>query len=142
MSAHHYFRDFSYCDSGMIPWLLLAERLCQSGQSLSALIDARIKAFPASGEINRTVDDPVVVLEAIEGIYLRDALSLNHIDGLSMEFDDWRFNLRMSKTEPVIRLNVESRADQALMEERTETLLEQIQQLSKPIRGPRDAVTL
>jgi len=120
----------------------VAERLSQSGQSLSALIDARIEAFPASGEINRTVDDPAVVIEAIEEIYLRDALSLNHIDGLSMEFDNWRFNLRMSNTEPVIRLNVESRADQALMEERTETLLEQIQQLSKPIRGPREAVTL
>ncbi|WP_286221641.1 phosphomannomutase [Marinobacter apostichopi] len=142
MSAHHYFRDFSYCDSGMIPWLLVAERLSQSGQSLSALIDARIEAFPASGEINRTVDDPAVVLEAIEGIYLRDALSLNHIDGLSMEFNEWRFNLRMSNTEPVIRLNVESRADRALMEERTETLLEQIQELSKPIRAPREAVTL
>lgn len=142
MSAHHYFRDFAYCDSGMIPWLLVAERLSQSGQSLSELIDARIEAFPASGEINRTVDDPAVVLEAIEGVYLRDALSLNHIDGLSMEFEHWRFNLRMSNTEPVIRLNVESRGDQALMQERTEALLRQIEELSKPIPGAREAVTL
>lgn len=142
MSAHHYFRDFSYCDSGMIPWLLVAERLCQSGQSLSSLIDARIDAFPASGEINRTVDDPVMVIETVEGLYGRDALSVNHIDGLSMEFRDWRFNLRMSNTEPVIRLNVESRGDQALMMQKTETLLRQIDQLSAPVPGQRDPVTI
>lgn len=142
MSAHHYFRDFSYCDSGMIPWLLVAERLCQSGQSLSSLIDARIDAFPASGEINRTVDDPAMVIETVERFYCRDALSVNHIDGLSMEFRDWRFNLRMSNTEPVIRLNVESRGDQALMTQKTETLLRQIDRLSAPVPGQRDAITL
>lgn len=132
MSAHHYFKDFSYCDSGMIPWLLVAERLCQSGQSLSSLIDARIEAFPVSGEINRTVDDPAEVIDAIESLYMNDATSVNHVDGLSMEFESWRFNLRMSNTEPVIRLNVESRGDQALMEQKTEALLRQVEEFSSP----------
>lgn len=141
MSAHHYFRDFSYCDSGMIPWLLIAERLSQSGQTLSSLIDERIEAFPASGEINRTVNDPAAVIEAIEGIYLNDALSVNHIDGLSMEFEHWRFNLRMSNTEPVIRLNVESRSNRALMVERTELLQAQIGCLSEPSINCREAIS-
>ncbi|WP_166269560.1 phosphomannomutase [Marinobacter caseinilyticus] len=142
MSAHHYFRDFAYCDSGMIPWLLVAERLCRSGQTLSSLIDARIEAFPASGEINRTVADPTVVIKAIETLYQQEALSVNHIDGLSMEFKAWRFNLRLSNTEPVIRLNVESRGDRALMEERTEALLGQVEALSQPRADQRKAVTL
>ncbi len=142
MSAHHYFRDFSYCDSGMIPWLLVAERICQSGLTLSSLIDARIEAFPASGEINRTVNDPAVVIEAIQELHLNDAVAVNHIDGLSMEFEDWRFNLRMSNTEPVIRLNVESRGDPALMEERTETLLQQVEQVSHPAAGGQKAMSL
>lgn len=126
MSAHHYFRDFAYCDSGMIPWLLIAERLCQSGQALSSLIDARIDAYPASGEINRTVEDPRRLLETIEKIYGGDALSVGHVDGLSVEFERWRFNLRMSNTEPVVRLNVESRADIPLMKEKTQELLDAI----------------
>ncbi len=130
MSAHHYFRDFAYCDSGMIPWLLVAERLCQSGQTLSSLIDARIEAYPASGEINRTIDNPPKVIQAIEELYGPDAKAINHVDGLSVEFDDWRFNLRMSNTEPVVRLNVESRANKALMEEKTAELLEQMERLN------------
>lgn len=131
MSAHHYFRDFAYCDSGMIPWLLLAERLCQSGQSLSSLIDARIEAFPASGEINRTIADPPGVIAAIEATYGPGAVSVKHVDGLSVEFADWRFNLRMSNTEPVVRLNVESRGDRALMEEKTAELLAEMDRLNK-----------
>ena len=131
MSAHHYFRDFAYCDSGMIPWLLVAERLCQSGQPLSSLIDARIEAYPASGEINRTIDNPPKVIQAIEEIYGAGAKAINHVDGLSVEFDDWRFNLRMSNTEPVVRLNVESRADQALMEEKTAELLNEMDRLNR-----------
>ncbi|WP_291821465.1 phosphomannomutase [Marinobacter sp.] len=131
MSAHHYFRDFAYCDSGMIPWLLLAERLCQSGQSLSSLIDARIEAFPASGEINRTIADPPGVIAAIEATYGPGAVSVKHVDGLSVEFADWRFNLRMSNTEPVVRLNVESRGDRALMEEKTSELLAEMDRLNK-----------
>ncbi|GGY73527.1 phosphomannomutase [Marinobacter zhanjiangensis] len=130
MSAHHYFRDFAYCDSGMIPWLLVAERLCQSGQTLSSLIDARIEAYPASGEINRTIANPPKVIQAIEETYARDAVSVNHVDGLSVEFPQWRFNLRMSNTEPVVRLNVESRADKALMEQKTAELLAEMERLN------------
>ena len=131
MSAHHYFKDFSYCDSGMIPWLLVAERLCQSGQSLSSLIDARIDAYPASGEINRTIDNPPAVIKAIEEKYVPDAESVSHVDGLSVAFAEWRFNLRMSNTEPVVRLNVESRGDKALMEAKTAQLLKEMDQLNK-----------
>src|SRR6056297_3918036 len=131
MSAHHYFRDFAYCDSGMIPWLLVAERLCQSGQTLSSLIDARIEAYPASGEINRTIADPPKVIAAIEAKYSVGAKNVSHVDGVSIEFDNWRFNLRMSNTEPVVRLNVESRADIPLMEEKTEELLAEMQRLNE-----------
>ncbi|MEP1216835.1 MAG: phosphomannomutase [Marinobacter sp.] len=131
MSAHHYFRDFAYCDSGMIPWLLVAERLCQSGQTLSSLIDARIEAYPASGEINRTIDDPSRVIAAIEAKYSVGAKSVSHVDGASIEFDDWRFNLRMSNTEPVVRLNVESRGDIPLMKEKTAELLAEMQRLNE-----------
>ena len=131
MSAHHYFRDFAYCDSGMIPWLLIAERLCQSGQLFSSLIDARIEAYPASGEINRTIDDPPEVIAAIEAKYSVGAKNVSHVDGVSIEFDEWRFNLRMSNTEPVVRLNVESRANIPLMEEKTEELLAEMQRLNE-----------
>ncbi|MCL7945569.1 phosphomannomutase [Marinobacter sp. ATCH36] len=130
MSAHHYFRDFAYCDSGMIPWLLVAERLCQSGQTLSSLIDARIEAYPASGEINRTIADPPKVIAAIEAKYSVGAKNVSHIDGASIEFDDWRFNLRMSNTEPVVRLNVESRGDIPLMKEKTAELLAEMERLN------------
>ncbi|PFG52053.1 phosphomannomutase [Marinobacter sp. LV10R520-4] len=130
MSAHHYFRDFAYCDSGMIPWLLVAERLCQAGCTLSSLIDARIEAYPASGEINRTIADPAAVIAAIEVKYGADAKSVSHIDGVSVEFDHWRFNLRMSNTEPVVRLNVESRGDIPLMREKTDELLAEMERLN------------
>jgi len=130
MSAHHYFRDFAYCDSGMIPWLLVAERLCQAGCTLSSLIDARIEAYPASGEINRTIADPATVIAAIEAKYGVDAKSVSHVDGVSVEFDQWRFNLRMSNTEPVVRLNVESRGDRPLMREKTDELLAEMERLN------------
>ena len=130
MSAHHYFRDFAYCDSGMIPWLLVAERLCQSGQTLSSLIDARIEAYPASGEINRTIANPPQVIAAIEEKYGADARGVSHVDGLSVEFADWRFNLRMSNTEPVVRLNVEARGDRPLMEAKTAELLAEMDRLN------------
>lgn len=123
MSAHHYFREFAYCDSGMIPWLLVAEHVCSSGKSLSQLVDERMLAYPVSGEINRKIADPAALLEAIEARYSDAAIRVEHVDGLSMEFADWRFNLRMSNTEPVVRLNVESRADTALMEEQRDELL-------------------
>ena len=127
MSAHHYFRDFAYCDSGMIPWLLVAELICRKEKPLSALVDERIAAYPSSGEINLTVSDAPTVIKAIEAQYAPDALDVDYTDGLSISFADWRFNLRASNTEPVIRLNVESRGDIGLMERETEKLLESIQ---------------
>ena len=123
MSAHHYFREFAYCDSGMIPWLLIAGLMSRTGQSLGELVAARKAAFPCSGEINREVADPAALLAAVEAHYAPDALVLEKLDGLGIEFATWRFNLRMSNTEPVVRLNVESRGDQALMAEKTEELL-------------------
>lgn len=127
MSAHHYFRDFAYCDSGMIPWLLVCELISRSGKSLSQLVSECMAAYPASGEINRTVKDAGALLISVENIYAAAALDVDHTDGLSMTFEDWRFNLRMSNTEPVVRLNVESRADPALMRSKTAELLELIQ---------------
>lgn len=123
MSAHHYFRDFSYCDSGMIPWLLVIELMSRAGKTLSQLVDERMAAFPASGEINRQVADPAALLQAVEAHFADAAPEIDRTDGLSMSFPDWRFNLRMSNTEPVVRLNVESRGDTALMQAKTQELL-------------------
>jgi phosphomannomutase len=110
MSAHHYFRDFACCDSGMIPWLLVAELLGRSGQSLASLLADRRAAFPSSGEINFTVADPAQSIAKIEATYSSPATSRDDTDGLSLDFGDWRLNLRASNTEPLLRLNVESRA--------------------------------
>ena len=123
MSAHHYFRDFAYCDSGMIPWLLVAQLMSRSGKTLSQLVDERMAKFPCSGEINSTIADPKAVIAAVEAQYAEAAESVEHVDGLSVAYSDWRFNLRMSNTEPVVRLNVESRGDQALMRVKTDELL-------------------
>jgi phosphomannomutase/phosphomannomutase/phosphoglucomutase len=123
MSAHHYFRDFSYCDSGMIPWLLVLERVCESGKSLDELVAERIKAFPASGEINRKLPDAKKVLAEAEARYGKGAEAVDYTDGLSVEFKEWRFNVRASNTEPLVRLNVESRGNESLMREKTAELL-------------------
>ncbi|MBA6414155.1 phosphomannomutase [Parahaliea sp. F7430] len=123
MSAHHYFRDFAYCDSGMIPWLLVTGLIASRGKTLSEMVEERVAAYPCSGEINRSIADPAAVLARIEKQYSASALLLEKVDGLSLSFDDWRFNLRLSNTEPVVRLNVESRADRALMERKTAELL-------------------
>jgi phosphomannomutase len=123
MSAHHYFRDFAYCDSGMIPWLLVVELMCRQKKLLSELVGERMNKFPASGEVNRTLIDPAAAIAAVEDKYSAGALDVDHTDGLSAEFAEWRFNLRMSNTEPVVRLNVESRGDRELMERKTEELL-------------------
>ena len=123
MSGHHYFRDFSYCDSGMIPWLLVLGMLCRRGQPLSALIAERQRLFPVSGEINRQVEDPDRVLARVEEAFKPGALAVDYTDGLSLEFAEWRVNLRKSNTEPVLRLNVESRNNQDLLDEMTETVL-------------------
>ena len=126
MSAHHYFRGFSYADSGMIPWLLVAELMSVQRATLSSLIDDRIALYPASGEINRKVGDARKVQATIEARYAKQALKIARVDGLGMEFADWRFNLRASNTEPLLRLNVESRGDAALMQAKTDELLAQI----------------
>lgn len=123
MSAHHYFRDFAYCDSGMIPWLLVIGLVSASGKSLSTLVAECMAAFPSSGEINSKIEDPKSAIDAVEAHFADTAETVDYTDGLSMNFENWRFNLRMSNTEPVVRLNVESRADKALMEEKTELLL-------------------
>lgn len=123
MSAHHYFRDFAYCDSGMIPWLLVAELVCVKGQTLGQLVQDRIAAYPSSGEINIKLSQPAVSIESVKQHYLAQAGEVDYTDGISMEFADWRFNLRSSNTEPVVRLNVESRADVALMQEKTNEIL-------------------
>jgi phosphomannomutase len=123
MSAHHYFRNFFYCDSGMIPWLLIAELVCLRKQSLSSLVKARIDAFPSSGEINNTITDPKQAIGRVLNFYENDAQLIENIDGISMEFSHWRFNLRSSNTEPVVRLNVESKGNVKLMEEKTDEVL-------------------
>jgi len=133
MSAHHYFRAFGYCDNGTIPWLLVAALVCESGQRLSQLVEARMRRYPASGEINRKVADLPRVLQAIEAVYAPQALQLDRTDGLSLEYPEWRFNLRGSNTEPVLRLNVESRGDAALMRRKTDELLRRIDEVSNGV---------
>jgi phosphomannomutase len=123
MSAHHYFRRFSYADSGMIPWLLVTELMSRRGASLSSLVGERIAQFPASGEINRRVDDAAARIAAALERYGGNALKIDRTDGVGIEFEDWRFNLRSSNTEPLLRLNVESRGDEELMRRKTAELL-------------------
>ena len=123
MSAHHYFKDFFYCDSGMIPWLLVVELISKSGKSLTQLVEERMARFPCSGEINSVLEDAPATLVKVEAHYADTGAEIDRTDGLSMNFGEWRFNLRASNTEPVVRLNVESRGDQALMEAKTAELL-------------------
>ncbi|MGF1528642.1 MAG: phosphomannomutase [Candidatus Competibacterales bacterium] len=122
MSAHHYFRDFAYCDSGMIPWLLIVERMAKTGRSLSSLVDERIRAYPCSGELNFRLDDPKATLAAVAAHYQGQNPAEDTTDGLSLTFADWRFNLRASNTEPLVRLNVETRGDGELLARRTAEL--------------------
>ncbi|MCE5285447.1 MAG: phosphomannomutase [Pelosinus sp.] len=123
MSAHHYFKRFAYCDSGMIPWLLVVENMCLAGKRMSELVQERMAKYPVSGEINRVVPDAKQVLANIEKNYVTVEAVIDRTDGLSVEYPTWRFNVRMSNTEPVLRLNVESLGDKALMEQKTEQLL-------------------
>lgn len=122
MSAHHYFRDFAYCDSGMIPWLLIAALVSQTGTPLGELVADRVKAFPCSGEINFRVEDAKATVAQVLAHYQADAPLLDHTDGVSAEFADWRFNLRSSNTEPLLRLNIETRGDAVLLARRTQEL--------------------
>jgi phosphomannomutase/phosphomannomutase/phosphoglucomutase len=130
MSAHHYFREFYYADSGMIPWLLVAAIVSRSGQSLSTLVDDCMARYPSSGEINRAVADAGEAIRVIGERYRTEASSVDETDGVSIEMEDWRFNLRASNTEPVIRLNVESRGDPQLMQAKTSELLALIDTLA------------
>lgn len=136
MSAHHYFRDFAYCDSGMIPWLLIAERIARTGQTLASLVNARMAAYPCSGEINFVVADAQAVIEKTLAYYLPLGPEIERIDGVSVKFVDWRFNLRASNTEPLLRLNVESRGC-------PETTISRTHELARLIReaGKRGGVT-
>jgi phosphomannomutase len=127
MSAHHFFRDFAYCDSGMIPWLLVLEIMSQTGKRLSELVARHVERFPTSGEINRKVADAQASIERIRARYGPSALSIDETDGVGMDFPRWRFNLRMSNTEPLIRLNVETRGDRTLLDEKTKELLKLIE---------------
>ncbi|WP_395147529.1 hypothetical protein ACF3N0_03130 [Moraxella atlantae] len=130
MSAHHYFRDFNYCDSGMIPWLLVIELLSKSGKSLSALVDAMITAYPISGEINFKLTgvnakDVLAKLAETYATFDDGAATINTIDGLSVDFADWRLNMRASNTEPLLRLNVETRGDAAKTQAISEWIIAQ-----------------
>lgn len=127
MSAHHYFRRFAYCDSGMIPWLLVLQVICERGESLSELVGERMRLFPVSGEINRRLDDARSVLLRAQQHYQSSALGIDFTDGLSMEFPEWRFNLRGSNTEPLVRLNVEARGSEALVRDKTAEILRLIE---------------
>lgn len=127
MSAHHYFRDFAYCDSGMIPWLLVIGLLSQKGKSLKQEVEDRIQAYPSSGEINLKLENPAESIERVRLTYNEIARDFDATDGVSMEFDGWRFNLRSSNTEPVVRLNVESKGNERLMQQKTEELLRLLQ---------------
>ena len=121
MSAHHYFREFGYCDSGMLPWLLVCQLISEQGKGLSAMVDERMRAYPVSGEINSRVADPDAVIQKVEDLY-GDG-ERDYTDGLSVSYPSFRFNLRKSNTEPVLRLNVETRADEQLLKEKTDELL-------------------
>ena len=123
MSAHHYFKRFAYCDSGMIPWLIVAQILSESGQTLSQLVGERIGLFPVSGELNFRVPDAKSAIAAFEARYAPQAVVLDRTDGVSFEFAQWRFNLRSSNTEPLIRLNVEARGSAAMLHAKTEELV-------------------
>ena len=127
MSAHHYFRRFAYCDSGMIPWLLIARILSESGRSLAGLVGERIARYPVSGELNYRVPDAPAAMAAVESRYAPRSLHIDRTDGQSYEFPDWRFNLRPSNTEPLLRLNVEARQSHDLLRSKTAELLAVLQ---------------
>lgn len=126
MSAHHYFDDFSYCDTGMVPWLAIVSEISTSGKSLKQMVEERIAKFPCSGEINFKVADAPAILAKIEETYAPDALKVEHIDGVSVEFENWRFNVRSSNTEPLLRINVETRGDKDLVAQKVTELTELI----------------
>jgi len=132
MSAHHYFRDFMYCDSGMIPWLLIVEYMCRTGQTLSSLVADMQANYPSSGEINFKLQDADAAATAVSDAFVSSAKAVDHLDGLSAEFEDWRFNLRKSNTEPLLRLNVETAGDRKLLQEKVDAISEIILSTGRP----------
>ncbi|AGG87754.1 phosphomannomutase/phosphoglucomutase [Rhodanobacter denitrificans] len=126
MSAHHYFRDFNYCDSGMIPWLLIAGLVSNTGMSLAEMVEDRMQAYPCSGEINFQVNDARAAVEHVMGRCARFDPTLDHTDGISADFGDWRFNLRSSNTEPLLRLNIESRGNRELVDSKLAEITSQL----------------
>ncbi len=125
MSAHHYFKEFFYCDSGMVPWLLLIELLSVTGKSLAELVDDYITAHPSSGELNFKLGqtDAATISQGLEDKYSALNPAKNTLDGLSLDFGDWRFNLRSSNTEPLIRLNIETRGDASLLDAKVNEIM-------------------
>lgn len=132
MSAHHYFRDFGYCDSGMIPWLLIAQLISVSGKSIAELVKERITAFPCSGEINYKVADADAAISRVNAHFASANPTIDHTDGLSLAFDDWRFNIRTSNTEPLLRLNIETRGNADALAGHVQTLEELINSTKRP----------
>ena len=118
ISAHHYFRDFAHCDSGMIPWLLVAEHMSVTGKTLSELVANRAAQFACSDEINFEIRDPAKVMAGVYEAYKTEAARIDRTDGLGIEFEKWRFSLRQSNTESLLRLNIEARADSKLLAEK------------------------
>ena len=123
MSAHHYFKDFYHCDTGMVPWVVVLEMMRSGSIALSKLVEERKRKYPVSGEINRKARDQDRVIKTVENRYGKNAERVEHVDGVSIEHSDYRFNLRASNTEPLIRLNVETRGDEVLLEEKTSEIL-------------------
>ena len=128
MSAHHYFRDFFYCDSGMIPWLLVMELVSTTGKTLGQLVNDSIDTYPSPGEINSKLADAKTSIARVRAAYEKDAIKVDETDGISIEYPNWRFNLRSSNTEPVVRLNLETRGDKQLMQEKTDEILALLRQ--------------
>lgn len=128
MSAHHYFRDFFYCDSGMIPWLLVMELVSTTGKTLGQLVNDSIDSYPSPGEINSKLTDAKTSIARVRAAYEKNAIKVDETDGISIEYPNWRFNLRSSNTEPVVRLNLETRGDKQLMQEKTDEILALLRQ--------------
>ena len=129
-SAHHFFREFSYCDSGMIPWLIVAQIMSEKGKGLGELVAEMEAEFPCSGEINLPANHVNAILEAIEKKYTPDAERIDKIDGIGVDFKNWRFNLRTSNTEPLIRFNMETRGDKELLKEKENEVIELVKSLN------------
>lgn len=128
MSAHHYFRDFAYCDSGMIPWLLVVDLLSRKDATLADLVSQQMLQYPSPGEINSVVVDAESAIRRVYDHYAQEAIAEDHLDGIALSFPQWRFNLRQSNTEPVVRLNLETRNDPELMRTKTHEILSLLRQ--------------